>query len=69
MHTLCMVAVLAVYGYLAHKKSPPPCDHHRILGLVLLWGPRGALFLMSEVALYPRGKLVFGSHRLLYHSA
>ena len=39
-------------GYLAHKKQPPPHDHHRALGIVLLQGPRGALFLMSEVPLY-----------------
>ena len=34
-----------VQGYLAHKKSP--------LGIVLLEVSRGALFLMSEVPLYP----------------
>ena len=31
----------------------PPGDHDRALGIVLLQGPRGALFLMSEVPLYP----------------
>ena len=37
-------------GYLAHKKHPqPPLDRHRALGIVLLQGPRGALFFMSEV--------------------
>ena len=41
-------------GYLAHKKEPPPQDHRRALGMVLLYGPRGALFLMSEVPLYSR---------------
>ena len=34
------------------RNSPPPQDHHRILGIVLLQGPRGALFLMSEVHLH-----------------
>jgi len=38
-------------GYLAYKKPPPPSDHHRPLGIVLLWGPRGVRFLMSEVPL------------------
>ena len=36
------------------RNSPPPYDHHRDLGIVLLYGPRGALFLMSEVPLYGR---------------
>ena len=30
----------------------PPWDHHRVLGLVLLQGPRGGLFLMSEAPLH-----------------
>ena len=34
------------------RNSSPPSDHHRALGIVLLQGPRGALFLMSEVPLY-----------------
>ena len=33
--------------------TPPPQDHHRALGLVLLQGSRGWQFLMSEVPLYP----------------
>ena len=41
-----------IQGYLAPKKQPPPQDHHRALGMVLLLGPRGALFLMREVPLY-----------------
>ena len=28
-------------GYLAHKKQPPPLDHHRALEIVLLKGPGG----------------------------
>ena len=33
-------------GYLAHKKqAPPPPGHHRALGIVLLYGPRGCSFL------------------------
>ena len=39
-------------GYLAHKKQPPPESHHRALGIFLLYGPRGVLFLMSEIPLY-----------------
>ena len=39
-------------GYLAHKKSPPPWDHHRALSIGLLKGPRGGQFLMGEVPLY-----------------
>ena len=27
---------LDVQGYLAHKKLPPPQDHHRALGMILL---------------------------------
>ena len=35
------------------RKAPlPPQDHHRALGIVLLEGARGALFLMSEVPVY-----------------
>ena len=34
------------------RNSTPPQDHHRALGIVLLKGPRDALFLMSEVPLY-----------------
>ena len=30
---------------------PPPQDQHRSLGIFLLYGPRGALSLMSEVPL------------------
>ena len=34
------------------KTSAPPLGPLRALGIVLLKGPRGALFPMSEVALY-----------------
>jgi len=34
------------------RKRPPPRTHHRALCIVLLQGPRRALFLMSEVPLY-----------------
>ena len=27
-------------------------DHHRALGIALLWGPKGARILLSEVPLY-----------------
>jgi len=40
------------YMYLAHKKlPPPPPDHRRALGIVLLQGPSSRQFLMSEVPL------------------
>jgi len=35
-------------GYLAYKKTRPPWDFRRALGIGLLWGPRGGRFLMSE---------------------
>ena len=35
-------------GDLVHKKLSSSQDHDRALGIVLLWGPRGVLFLMSE---------------------
>ena len=38
--------------YLAHKKHPPPYDHHRFLGIGLLYGPTGGLLLMREVSTY-----------------
>ena len=45
------------------RNSPPPQDRHRALGIVLLYGPRGALFLMSEVPLYlPRHCLGVGAY-------
>ena len=39
-------------GYLAHKKRPPPQEHHRSLGIGLLKGPTGGVFVMSKVPLY-----------------
>ena len=33
------------------RNSTPPWDQYRALGIVLLQGPRGALFFMSEVPL------------------
>ena len=35
-------------GYPAHEKQAPPKGHHTALGIVLLWGPTGRLFVMSE---------------------
>ena len=43
---------MALQRYLAHKKPRPPWDLYKALGIVLLYGPRGVLFLMSEVPLY-----------------
>jgi hypothetical protein len=34
------------------RNSPTPWGFHRALGIVLLKGPRGALFLMGEAPLY-----------------
>ena len=45
------------------RNSLPPWDHHRATCVVLLQGPRGALFLMREVPLYGTEHLL----RLLYH--
>ena len=28
-------------GYLTHMRQPPPQDHHRALGIVVMKGPRG----------------------------
>ena len=33
------------------RNRTPPYEHHRALGMVLLQGPMGALFLLSEVPL------------------
>jgi hypothetical protein len=41
--------VLCLQGYLAYKKPPHPWDHHRALGMRLLYGPRGGRFLSGEV--------------------
>jgi len=45
------LATASLHGYLAHKKHPPPQDHHRSLGIGLLEGPTAGVFLMSEVPL------------------
>ena len=43
---------LIVQGFIAQEKQPPPPqDHRRALGTVLLYGPVGALFFVSEVPL------------------
>ena len=36
------------------RNITPPKKHHRALGIVILYGPRGALFLMGEVLVYER---------------
>ena len=33
----------------SQETAPPPWDNHMALGIFLLQGPRGALFLMREV--------------------
>ena len=35
------------------RNSPPPYGHRRALGIVLLWGAKVGLFLMSGVPLHP----------------
>ena len=47
-----MLSPYRIQGYLAHKKTPTPWDHHMTLGIVLLQGPRRGVFLISEVPLY-----------------
>ena len=42
-------------GNLAHMKHSPPQDHPRSLGIGLLQGPAGGLFLAREVPLYTSG--------------
>ena len=48
---------ISVAGHAANRgsaleiNSPPPWGFHRVLGIELLWHPRGALFLMGEVTL------------------
>ena len=54
------------------RNSTPPLDHHRALGIVLLQGARGALFLMSEVPLYyqkHRAAQLCGRHAEQTHHA
>ena len=36
---------------LKRNSAPPPQDYHRALGIVLLYGPKGALFLMRKAPL------------------
>jgi hypothetical protein len=45
-------AAAGVHGYLAHKKTQTPEDHHRALATDLLQGPTGRPLLVSEVPLY-----------------
>jgi hypothetical protein len=45
--------ILALQGYLAHKKqSAPPWNHDKTLGIVLLQSLRREVFLIIEVPLY-----------------
>ena len=37
------------------RNSPPPYGVHRASSIVILWGPRGALFLMGEAPLSALG--------------
>ena len=43
-----------VQGYLAEKKHPPPYDHHRTLGIVILQGPRRGCPLRGQQMPSPR---------------
>ena len=44
--------MLLYMGYLAHQNPPPPYEHHRAQGVVLLQGPRGVPLFICEVPLY-----------------
>jgi hypothetical protein len=50
-----MVYSVRCTGVPRSYKTLIPKDHHRVLGIVFLYGTRGALFLMSEVPLYGAG--------------
>ena len=41
-----------IQGYLPDKKTPPPWDHYKTLGITLLKDPRERRFLMNEGPLY-----------------
>jgi len=47
------------------RKRPPPYDHHRPLGVSLLYGPRGGHFLMIELPLYMAAVFVVTNASLL----
>ena len=49
--SISLASIQALQGYFAHKKQHPPLDHHRAVGIGLLWGPMGGEFLTSEVPL------------------
>ena len=44
---------MRVQGHLVHKNPAPPQERCRTIGIVLLYGPRWVLFLISEEPLYP----------------
>jgi len=51
-----------VQGCIARKKPPPPpWHHHRSPGMVLLQGPTGWRFLISEAVSYKRSTHVYPS--------
>ena len=52
MSLIVVKEVVQVLIQLLAGNSPPPQDHDRALGIVLLYGPRGVLFLMSKVPLF-----------------
>ena len=53
---------MLVQGYLDHKNNPPPWDHYRSMsiGIGLLWGPTGWMFLTSKVPLHKSAGLSLG---------
>ena len=65
---LCISTPTSVQGYLPHKKAALPTsliirqDHHRNLGIALLQGPKGGVFLMREVPLNCTGRDPFLNH-------
>ena len=44
----------------------PPLRHRRALDTGLLWDPRGALFLMSEVPLYAAALAIWSSQGFMF---
>jgi len=55
--SLQLLELLEVQGYLAHKKTPNPQDHHRTLGIGPRLGPTRGHFLMSEVGVLQLGAI------------
>ena len=64
--SFCSVSDARYRGTSPIRNSPPLQDHHRTLGIVLLWGPSRGVFFMSEVPLQCAGYRIFGCRILLH---